>query len=130
VLCTTTTPSLSRRLGRLIHRSLLAITIASLLVASPGFAEVLVSDDFPTNGTLTGTTPAVGGAWARTSGTANQIQVVNNRVQLTDSAVAIQPKKASTQNLLLEKTEALSKTFLLCTKGNTPCPQTRWPVRT
>jgi autotransporter-associated beta strand protein len=86
VLYTTTTPSLSRRLGRLIHRSLLAITIASLLVASPGFAEVLVSDDFPTNGTLTGTTPAVGGAWTTTSGTANQIQVVNNRVQLTDSA--------------------------------------------
>jgi len=85
VLYTTTTPSL-RRLGRLIHRSLLAITIASLLVASPGFAEVLVSDDFPTNGTLTGTTPAVGGVWTTISGTADQIQVVNNRVQLTDSA--------------------------------------------
>jgi autotransporter-associated beta strand protein len=81
-----TAPSLSRRLGRLIHRSLLAITIASLLVASPGFAAVLVSDDFPTNGTLTGTTPAVGGVWTTISGTANQIQVVNNRVQLTDSA--------------------------------------------
>ena len=85
MLYTTTTPSL-RRLGRLIHRSLLAITIASLLVASPGFAEVLVSDDFPTNGTLTGTTPAVGGVWTTISGTADQIQVVNNRVQLTDSA--------------------------------------------
>jgi len=85
VLYTTTTPSL-RRLGRLIHRSLLAITIASLLVASPGFAEVLVSDDFPTNGTLTGTTPAIGGVWTTISGTADQIQVVNNRVQLTDSA--------------------------------------------
>ncbi len=81
----TTTPSLRRRLGRLIHRSLLATTIASLFVASPGFAEVLVSDDFPTNGTLTGTTPAIGGEWTTISGTANQIQVVNNRVQLTDS---------------------------------------------
>ena len=82
----TTTPSLHRRLGRLIHRTLLATTIASLLVASPGFAEVLVSDDFPTNGALTGTTPSIGGIWTSISGTANEIQVVNNRVQLTDSA--------------------------------------------
>jgi autotransporter-associated beta strand protein len=60
--------------------------LVCLLVASPGFAEVLVSDDFPTNGTLTGTTPAIGGVWTTISGTADQIQVVNNRVQLTDSA--------------------------------------------
>ncbi|MDA0970114.1 MAG: hypothetical protein O3A60_06730, partial [Planctomycetota bacterium] len=82
----TTPVSLHRRLGRLVHRTLLATTIASLLVSSPGFAEVLVSDDFPTNGTLTGTTPAVGGAWTSISGAANQIQVVNNRMLLTDSA--------------------------------------------
>ena len=81
----TTTPSLHRRLGRLIHRTLLATTIASLLVASPGFAEVLVSDDFPTNGTLTGTTPSIGGVWTSISGTANQFQVVNNRLQLNDN---------------------------------------------
>lgn len=81
-----TTSSLSRRLGSLIHRcSLLSTTIASLLVASPGFAEVLIYDDFPTNGTLTGTTPAVGGRWTTISGTTNQFQVVNNRLQLTDS---------------------------------------------
>lgn len=59
---------------------------SSLLVTSLCFSEVLVSDDFPTNGTLTGTTPSVGGEWTRISGTTNQIQVVNNRVQLTDSA--------------------------------------------
>ena len=82
---TTTAASLRRRVGRFIHRTLLAITIASLLVASPGFAEVLVSDDFPTNGTLTGTTPSIGGVWTTISGTANQIQVVNNRVLLSDS---------------------------------------------
>ncbi len=80
-----TTNPLSRRLSRLIHRSLLATTIASLLVARPGFAEVLVSDDFPINGTLNGTTPAVGGVWTTYSGVANQIQVVNNRVQLNDA---------------------------------------------
>ncbi|MGA0368982.1 MAG: beta strand repeat-containing protein [Kiritimatiellia bacterium] len=62
------------------------VALFAVLAISPASAEVLVSDDFPTNGTLTGTTPSVGGIWTSISGTANQIQVVNNRVQLTDAA--------------------------------------------
>ena len=64
----------------------LALGLAAAGWTASAVADVLVSDDFPTNGTLTGTTPVVGGTWTTTSGTANQIQVVNNRVQLTDSA--------------------------------------------
>ncbi|MDA0253546.1 MAG: autotransporter-associated beta strand repeat-containing protein [Planctomycetota bacterium] len=73
------------------HSLLAALACLALGFAAAGWtasavADVLVSDDFPTNGNLTGTTPVVGGTWTTTSGTANQIQVVNNRVQLTDSA--------------------------------------------
>jgi hypothetical protein len=59
---------------------------SSLLVTSLCFADVLVYDDFLTNGTLTSTTPTVGGEWTTISGTTGQIQVVDNRVQLTDAA--------------------------------------------
>ena len=61
------------------------VALLVVFATNPALADVLVSDDFPTNGTLTGQTPAVGGIWTRISGTANEIQVVNNRVQLTDS---------------------------------------------
>ena len=61
------------------------VALLVVFATNPALAEVLVSDDFPTNGTLTGQTPAVGGIWTLQSGTANQIQVVNNRVQLTDA---------------------------------------------
>ena len=61
------------------------LTLLVLASANPVSANVLISDDFPTNGTLNGQTPAVGGTWTTTSGTTNQIQVVNNKVVLTDA---------------------------------------------
>jgi len=57
-------------------KKLLALLV--LASANPVSANLLISDDFPTNGTLNGQTPAVGGTWTTTSGTTNQIQVVNN----------------------------------------------------
>ena len=64
-------------------KKLLALLV--LASANPVSANLLISDDFPTNGTLNGQTPAVGGTWTTTSGTTNQIQVVNNKVVLTDA---------------------------------------------
>ncbi|MGA0845945.1 MAG: PEP-CTERM sorting domain-containing protein [Luteolibacter sp.] len=48
-------------------------------------SAILVSDDFPTNGTINGQTPSVGGNWTLISGTPDQILVVGNRVQLSDA---------------------------------------------
>ena len=86
------TRTLRRPLSPLLKCGAALVAISSLLGGGPvaglagsAMAEVLVSDDFPTNGTLTGQTPSVGGIWTSVSGTANQIQVVNNRVQLTDA---------------------------------------------
>ena len=64
-------------------KKLLALLV--LASANPVSANLLISDDFPTNGTLNGQTPAVGGTWTTASGAANQIQVVNNKVVLTDA---------------------------------------------
>ena len=61
------------------------LTLLVLASANPVAANLLISDDFPTNGTLNGQTPAVGGTWTTTSGVADQIQVVNNKVVLTDA---------------------------------------------
>lgn len=57
-----------------------------LMAVGPAWCVVLVSDDFPTNGTLTGQSPAVGGQWTSISGTAGDIQVLNGKVLLTDAA--------------------------------------------
>ena len=48
-------------------------------------AGILLSDDFENDGTLNGQSPSIGGKWKRVSGTANQIQVVDNRVRLSDA---------------------------------------------
>jgi hypothetical protein len=61
------------------------LTILLLACANPVAANVLISDDFPTDGPLNGQTPAVGGTWTSISGTLDQIQVTDNSVFLTDA---------------------------------------------
>lgn len=62
------------------------LALLFLAASNPVLGVVLVSDDFPDNGTLAGQTPAIGGLWTSISGTAGQIQVVNGQVLLSDSA--------------------------------------------
>jgi len=60
------------------------LTIIGLAVATLAGAEatVLVQDNFPTNGDLVGTTPAVGGIWTNISGTAGTLDVASNRLSI------------------------------------------------
>lgn len=60
--------------------------LTSVVMTLPAHSDILVSDDFLTNGTLKGLSPSVGGEWTSISGTEGQVQVVGNRVQLTDAA--------------------------------------------
>ena len=61
-------------------------TLTAVMMTLPAHSDILVSDDFLTNGTLKGLSPSVGGEWTSISGTEDQVQVVGNRVQLTDAA--------------------------------------------
>lgn len=47
-------------------------------------AAVLIQDNFPTNGSLVGTTPAVGGIWQNISGAADTLLVSGNKLQIED----------------------------------------------
>lgn len=60
------------------------LTIIGLAVATLAGANaaVLTQDNFPTNGDLVGTTPAVGGIWTAISGTAGTLDVVSNKLSI------------------------------------------------
>lgn len=62
------------------------LTIIGLAAASLAGvnAAVLIQDNFPTNGSLVGTTPSVGGNWQNVSGTADTLLVSGNKLQIQD----------------------------------------------
>jgi autotransporter-associated beta strand protein len=71
---------------RSIPRVLPVAACLLALCSAGAVADMLVDDDFPySNGPLVGNTPAVGGTWSTASGTAEQIQVVNNTILLSDA---------------------------------------------
>lgn len=71
--------SLKRALGAL------TFTLLVFCFSVQSQAGILLSDDFENDGTLNGQSPSIGGKWKRVSGTANQIQVIDNRVRLSDA---------------------------------------------
>ena len=70
-----------------LKRALGALTFTFLVFcfSVQSQAGILLSDDFENDGTLNGQSPSIGGKWKRVSGTANQIQVIDNRVRLSDA---------------------------------------------
>ena len=56
-----------------------------LFLIAESSGDTFLSDDFENDGTLNGQSPSIGGKWKRVSGTVNQIQVVDNRVRLSDA---------------------------------------------
>lgn len=64
----------------------LIITLIAAAFSGAARAAILVQDSFPSNGSLVGTTPAVGGVWQYLSGTANSLLVFGNRLQIQDNS--------------------------------------------
>jgi hypothetical protein len=68
-----------------MKKTLIAVLSLAAAFNDFAFATLLLSDDFPTNGALVGTTPAIGGNWTNSSGTAGTLLVANNSLEINTS---------------------------------------------